>query len=66
MSDRLRYSKLFALHPIDEIANEEELEAPRTVHLKTIASVFHSKKEEHNFLAGECDIYLPDYEQVSG
>ena len=63
MSDHLRYSKpLDRFNILDEIVNEEELDAPRIVHQKTIASVFHSKKEQHGFLAGECDIYLPDYE----
>ena len=68
MSDCLRHSKLPSSldHRIDIIVNEDELDAPQTFHIKTIAGVFHSKKEQHNFLHGECDIYLPDYENASG
>ena len=51
---------------IDIIRNEEEEKSPAHVHHSRIAEVFRSKREQHNFLHGECDIYLPDYENCSG
>ena len=67
MASAHRHSKhLTDDRDIDVIRNEDEIEAPRAVHQKTISGVFHSKREQHNFLAGECDIYLPDYENASG
>ena len=57
----------FSPPALDIIRNDDEEEkAPATVHHSRIAEVFRSKREQHTFLCGECDIYLPDYENCSG